>query len=135
MKLYGFWRSLATFRVRIALNLKGLPYQETMVDLLKGEQFGTGYQAVNPQGVLPALLDGDGAPLFQSMAILEYLDETHLQPPLLPPAPGAPRRRGPPPFRVEGIPARPARAASPAAAPAAGAARPRARARPCADRR
>src|SRR3990170_494090 len=87
MKLYGFWRSLATFRVRIALNLKGLPYQETMVDLLKGEQFGTGYQAVNPQGVLPALLDGDGAPLFQSMAILEYLDETHSQPPLLPQAP------------------------------------------------
>ena len=84
MKLYGFWRSLATFRVRIALNLKGLPYEETMVNLPQGEQFLAEYKAVNPQSVLPALIDGDGPPLFQSMAILEYLDETHPQPPLLP---------------------------------------------------
>lgn len=86
MKLYGFWRSLATFRVRIALNLKGLPYEETMINLPKGEQFLAEYKSVNPQSVLPALIDGDGPPLFQSMAILEYLDETHPQPPLLPKA-------------------------------------------------
>jgi maleylacetoacetate isomerase len=87
MKLYGYWRSLATFRVRIALNMKGLPYEETMVNLPKGEQFLTEYKAVNPQSVLPTLFDGDGPPLFQSMAILEYLDETHPEPPLLPSAP------------------------------------------------
>jgi len=84
MKLYGFWRSLAAFRVRAALNMKGISFEETTVDLTKGEQFADGYKAVNPQSVLPALIDGDGPPLFQSMAILEYLDETHPQPPLLP---------------------------------------------------
>ena len=87
MKLYGFWRSLATFRVRIALNLKGIPYEETMINLMKGEQFADAYKAVNPQSVLPALYDGDGPPLFQSLAIVEYLDETHPEPPLLPTAP------------------------------------------------
>lgn len=85
MQLYGFWRSLASLRVRIALNLKGLKFEETPIDLLKGQQFADTYKALNPQSVLPALiLDDGGPPLFQSLAILEYLDETHPQPPLLP---------------------------------------------------
>ena len=95
MKLYGFWRSLASFRVRIALNLKGIAFEETVVDLLAGQQLADGYKGVNPQAVVPALLDDDGAPLFQSLAILEYLDETHPEPPLLPKAPrGRARVRG-----------------------------------------
>jgi len=85
MKLYGFWRSLASLRVRIALNLKGLKFEETAIDLLKGQQFADTYKALNPQSVVPALvLDDGGPPLFQSLAILEYLDETHPQPPLMP---------------------------------------------------
>src|SRR5262245_19128193 len=87
MKLYGFWRSLATFRVRIALNLKGIPFDETAVDLLAGHQFADGYRAVNPQAVVPALIQGDAAQLFQSLALVEYLDETHDEQPLLPRAP------------------------------------------------
>jgi maleylacetoacetate isomerase len=85
MKLYGFWRSLATYRVKVALALKGLKADEVSVDLLKGEQHRPDYVAVNPQAVLPALvLDEGGPPLFQSLAILEYLEETKPQPPLLP---------------------------------------------------
>ena len=84
MKLYGFWRSLATLRVRIAMNLKGIEREEVMVDLQAGVQHSPEYRAVNPQGVLPALIDGDGPPLFQSLAILEYLDERFPKPPLLP---------------------------------------------------
>lgn len=93
MRLYGFWRSLATYRVRVALALKGVEAQEISVNLLQGMQHGDDYKAVNPQSVVPALvideaIDGvsnDGSPLFQSMAILEYLEETFPEPALLPP--------------------------------------------------
>ena len=84
MKLYGFWRSLATYRVRAALGLKGLPAEQVSIDLLQGKQHSDEYRAVNPQGVVPALIVDNGPPLFQSMAIMEYLEETHAQPPLLP---------------------------------------------------
>jgi len=85
MKLYGYWRSLATYRVKVALALKGMTVDEVSIDILKGAQHGKDYTGVNPQAVVPALvLDDGGPPLFQSLAILEYLDETHPQPPLLP---------------------------------------------------
>ena len=85
MKLYGFWRSLATYRVRVAMALKGVHAEEISIDLLKGKQHTDEYKAVNPQGVVPALvLDEGGPPLFQSLAILEYLDEKYPTPPLLP---------------------------------------------------
>jgi maleylacetoacetate isomerase len=84
VKLYGFWRSLATYRVRVALGLKGIAAEEVSIDILKGKQFADEYKALNPQSVVPALVVDGGAPLFQSLAILEYLDETHPQPALLP---------------------------------------------------
>jgi len=85
MKLYGFWRSLATYRVKVALALKGLQAEEVSIDLLKGKQHEGSYVALNPQAVVPALvLEDGGPPLFQSLAILEYLEETKPQPPLLP---------------------------------------------------
>ncbi len=84
MKLYGFWRSAATYRVRIALNLKEIEREVAMIDLDGGVQHGAEFRAVNPQGVLPALIDGDGPPLFQSLAILEYLEERFPTPPLMP---------------------------------------------------
>jgi maleylacetoacetate isomerase len=85
VKLYGFWRSLATYRVKVALALKGMKAEEVSIDLLKGRQLDPDYVAVNPQAVVPSLvLDDGGPPLFQSLAILEYLEETHPQPPLLP---------------------------------------------------
>ncbi|HEV2188587.1 MAG TPA: maleylacetoacetate isomerase [Stellaceae bacterium] len=83
MKLYGFSRSSAAFRVRIALNLKGLAYEDGFIHLRRGEQRGPEFLAVNPQGLVPAL-EADGHTLIQSMAIIEYLDETHPEPPLLP---------------------------------------------------
>ena len=96
MKLYGFWRSLATYRVRVALSLKNISVEHESIDLLKGAQHAAEYKAINPQAVVPALiLDDGGPPLFQSMAILEYLEETRPQPPLLPKDPrGRARVRG-----------------------------------------
>ena len=96
MKLYGFWRSLATYRVKVALALKGMNVEEVSIDLLKGKQHERDYVAVNPQAVVPALvLDDGGPPLFQSLAILEYLEETKPLPPLLPKDPrGRARVRG-----------------------------------------
>jgi maleylacetoacetate isomerase len=83
MKLYGFFRSSAAFRVRIALNLKGLSYEQAFIHLRRNDQRKEDYLAVNPQGLVPALEDGNEL-LIQSLAIIEYLDETHPQPPLLP---------------------------------------------------
>jgi maleylacetoacetate isomerase len=82
-KLYGYYRSQAAFRVRIALNLKGLEREDAYLNLARGDQFKPDYRAVNPQMVVPTLVDGD-AVLFQSMAILEYLEEVYPEPPLLP---------------------------------------------------
>ena len=87
MKLFSYWRSLASFRVRIALNLKGMGCDIETVDLREGDQFAGAYRAVNPQPVVPTLVDG-GTTLFQSLAIVEYLDETRPEPPLLPADPG-----------------------------------------------
>jgi maleylacetoacetate isomerase len=83
MKLFGFFRSSAAFRVRIALNLKGLAWEDAFIHLRRGDQRGGDYLAVNPQGLVPAL-EIDGHLLIQSMAIVEYLDETHPEPPFLP---------------------------------------------------
>jgi maleylacetoacetate isomerase/maleylpyruvate isomerase len=83
MQLHGYFRSSASYRVRIGLNLKGLQYDYHPVNLLKSEQRGNAYRELNPQGLVPALVD-NGNILTQSIAILEWLDETHPQPALLP---------------------------------------------------
>jgi maleylpyruvate isomerase len=83
MILHGYWRSGAAYRVRIALALKGLAYETQGHDLRTGAQKAADYVALNPQGMVPAL-QIDGAVLTQSPAILEWLEETHPQPPLLP---------------------------------------------------
>jgi maleylacetoacetate isomerase len=83
MKLWGYFRSSAAFRVRIALNLKRLSYEQASIHLRKNEQGQPDFLALQPQGLVPAL-DDDGDVLIQSMAIIEYLDETHPTPPLLP---------------------------------------------------
>ena len=83
MKLYGFFRSSAAFRVRIALNLKGVSYEQAFVHLRRNDQSKPDYLALNPQGLVPALEDGK-ALLIQSLAIIEYLEERHPEPPFLP---------------------------------------------------
>ena len=84
MKLYTYFRSSAAFRVRIALNLKGLKYQPVFVHLAKGEHRKPEYASVNAQALLPTHELDDGTRLTQSLAIMEYLDETHARPALLP---------------------------------------------------
>src|ERR1700761_1614209 len=84
LKMYGFWRSAAAFRVRCALNLKGLAYEEVMIDLDAGEQHAPAFEALNPGRAVPVLFVDDGQPLTQSLAILEYLEEAHPTPRLLP---------------------------------------------------
>lgn len=84
MKLYNYFRSSASFRVRIALALKGLAYDYAAVHLAKGEQRQDAFAAVSPERLVPVLELDDGRRLTQSMAIIEYLDETHPEPPLLP---------------------------------------------------
>ena len=85
MKLYHYFRSSASYRVRIALNFKGLPWQTALVDLRApaSAQHTPEFRAVNPQGLIPVLADGEQV-ITQSLAIIEYLEETHPQPPLLP---------------------------------------------------
>ncbi len=85
LRLYNYFRSSASFRVRIALNLKGLPYEYAAVHLTKsgGEQFAPEFRALNADALIP-VLDDDGVVLTQSLAIIEYLDETRPEPPLLP---------------------------------------------------
>jgi maleylacetoacetate isomerase len=83
LQLYTYYRSQASFRVRIALNLKGLGHEDFFLHLERGDQFAPGYRALNPQMVVPTLIDGE-TKLFQSLAILEYLDEKYPEPPLLP---------------------------------------------------
>ena len=85
MKFFSFWRSLASFRVRIALNLKNVPVDVVFVDLDANAHRDPEYRKINPQMALPALVEDDGITLFQSLAILEYLDEKYPSPPLLPP--------------------------------------------------
>jgi maleylacetoacetate isomerase/maleylpyruvate isomerase len=85
--LHSAWRATAPYRVRIGLALKGLPYDYAPVDLIGGQQREPAYRAVNPQGLTPALDLGDGQVLTQSLAILEWLEETRPEPPILPRAP------------------------------------------------
>ncbi len=84
MKLFTFWRSMATFRVRIAMNIKGLTAEPIYVDLFKGHQAQPEFRDVNPSMAVPTLVDDDGLVLTQSTAIIEYLDERWPSPPLLP---------------------------------------------------
>jgi maleylacetoacetate isomerase len=95
MIFYSNWRSLAAYRVRVALALKKIPHEIVTIDMLGGEHHGAQFKSVNPQGVIPALRTPDGQVLVQSLAIMEYLEECVPTPALLPPDPaGRARVRG-----------------------------------------
>ena len=81
--IYGFWRSIASFRVRVALSLKGMSFKETPIDILSGEQFKPGYEAVNAERVVPTFIH-NGYSVFQSLAIIEYIEDIKPEPRLLP---------------------------------------------------
>jgi maleylpyruvate isomerase len=83
IRVYGFWRSIATFRVRVALRLKGLSFEETPIDILSGEQFEPGYEEVNAERVVPTFVH-DGHSVFQSLAIIEYIEDVKPEPRLIP---------------------------------------------------
>jgi maleylacetoacetate isomerase len=83
IQIYGFWRSIASFRVRVALKLKGLTFEEVPIDILSGEQFKPGYEAVNAERVVPTFIH-DGISVFQSLAIIEYVDDVWPEPRLIP---------------------------------------------------
>ncbi len=83
IKVYAFCRSIASFRIRVALKLKAIPFEEVSIDILQGKQFEPGYDAVNPEHVVPTFIH-DGTTLYQSLAIMEYLDELRPSPRLLP---------------------------------------------------
>ena len=83
LELYGYWRSQAAYRVRIAMALKGIDWREHLVDLMKGEQFAGAVAQHNPHHTVPVLIDGQRV-LTQSLAIIEYLNDIDPQPPLLP---------------------------------------------------
>jgi maleylacetoacetate isomerase len=83
IKMYGFWRSIASFRVRVALKLKGLPFEETPIDILSGEQFEPDYCAISAERVVPTFIH-DGHTIFQSLAVIEYLDDIQPKPRLIP---------------------------------------------------
>jgi maleylpyruvate isomerase len=89
MKLYSYFRSSASYRVRIALNYKNLPYEYVPVHLVRdgGEQLKPEYRKINPDAIVPSLVDDDNHTIQQSLAIIEYLEETHPEPPLLPKSP------------------------------------------------
>ena len=93
MKLYGYFRSSASYRVRIALNMKGLEYEQASVHLAKGRQYDPAFSAISPQNLVP-VLEHDGQLLYQSLAIIQYLEEKFPEPPLLPKdSPGRNRAR------------------------------------------
>ncbi len=87
MKLYDYFRSSAAYRVRIALNFKGVAPERAFVHLRKGDHRADEYLSLNPQGLVPSLVTDEGEVLTQSLAILEWLDETFPKPPILPPDP------------------------------------------------
>lgn len=89
MKLYGYFRSSAAYRVRIALNLKGIEAEQSPIHLVRGEQSGAYREHINPQGLVPALATEEDGLIVQSLAIIEYLDETYAEVPLMPLGAGA----------------------------------------------